>query len=188
MRSLEGASIRCGGAAKPTTKKERNMELGKKMQDAVNDQIKEELFSSYIYLSMAAYFESVNLPGFAHWMRVQSQEELQHALKFFDFVNERGGRVELKALDQPPVEYSGPTAVMEKTLEHEQYITGRIHALYSLAVEEKDYASFSTLQWFVDEQVEEEQNAGEILELLKTVGDKGQGLIMVDRKLAARGS
>ena len=164
------------------------MELGKKMQDAINDQIKEELFSSYIYLSMAAYFESVNLPGFAHWMRVQSQEELEHALKFFDFVNERGGRVELKALDQPPVEYSGPIAVMEKTLEHEQYITGRIHDLYSLAVEEKDYASFSTLQWFVDEQVEEEETAGGILELLKAVGDKGQGLFMVDRKLAARGS
>jgi ferritin len=164
------------------------MELGKKMQDAINDQIKEELFSSYIYLSMAAYFESVDLPGFAHWMRVQSREELDHALKFFDFVNERGGRVELKALDQPPVEYSGPIAVMEKTLEHEQYITSRIHDLYSLAVEEKDYASFSTLQWFVDEQVEEEETAGGILELLKAVGDKGQGLIMVDRKLAARGS
>jgi ferritin len=121
-------------------------------------------------------------------MRAQSQEELEHALKFFDFVNERGGRVELKALDQPPVEFESPTAVMEMTLEHEQYITGRIHDLYALAVEEKDYASFSTLQWFIDEQVEEEETAGGILELLKAVGDKGQGLFMVDRKLAARGS
>lgn len=164
------------------------MELGKKMQDAINEQIKEELFSSYIYLSMAAYFESVNLPGSAHWMRVQSAEELEHALKFFGYVHERGGRVQLQALDQPPLEFSGPTAVFEKTLEHEQYITGRIHDLYSLAIEEKDYASFSVLQWFVDEQVEEEQSASEILELLKMVGDKGQGLVMLDRKLAQRGS
>jgi ferritin len=163
------------------------MELGKKMQDALNAQIREELFSSYIYLSMAAYCESINLPGFAHWMQAQSQEELEHAFKFYDYIHDRGGRVVLQALDQPEIEYDGPTGVFEKTLDHEKYITGRIHDLYSLAVEEKDYASLSFLQWFVDEQVEEEKNATEILDLLKVVGDEGQGLIMLDRQLAQRG-
>jgi ferritin len=163
------------------------MELSKKMQDALNEQIKEELYSSYIYLAMAAYCESINLPGFAHWMRGQSQEELEHAMKFYGYVHDRGGVVVLQALDQPPATYAGPTDVFEKTLEHEQYITGRIHNLYTLAVEEKDYASLGILQWFVDEQVEEEQSATEILELLRMVGDKGQGLIMLDRQLARRG-
>ncbi len=163
------------------------MELSKKMQDAINEQIREELASSYIYLSMAAYCESVNLPGFAHWMRLQSQEELEHAMKFYDYINERGGRVVLQAIPEPPIEFAGPTPVFEKTLEHEQYITGRIHKLYGMATEEKDYASLGILQWFVDEQVEEEKNAGEILELLKMVGEKGQGLVMIDRHLASRG-
>jgi ferritin len=163
------------------------MELAKKMQDALNGQIKEELFSSYIYLSMAAYCEANNLPGFAHWMRVQSQEELDHALKFYGFINDRGGRVVLQALDQPPIEFKSATDVFTQTLQHEQYITGKIHDLYALAVEEKDYASQILLQWFVDEQVEEEKNAGEILSTLKMIGDKGQGLIMLDRQLARRG-
>ncbi len=163
------------------------MELIKKMQDALNQQIREELASSYIYLSMAAYCESINLSGFAHWMRVQSQEELEHAMKFYDYVHERGGRVVLQAIAEPPTEFEGPVAVFEKTLKHEQYITGRIHTLYGMAVDEKDYASLSVLQWFVDEQVEEEKNANEILALLKLVGDKGQGLIMLDRQLANRG-
>ncbi len=162
------------------------MELSKKMQDALNEQIREELASSYIYLSMAAYCESINLPGFAHWMRLQSQEELEHAMKFFEYIGDRGGRVMLQAIAQPPVEFEGPTAVFQKTLEHEQYITGRIHKLYGMATEEKDYASLGLLQWFVDEQVEEEKNATAILELLKMAGDKGQGLIMLDRHLASR--
>jgi ferritin len=162
------------------------MDLTRKMQDALNAQIKEELFSSYIYLSMAAYCEATNLPGFAHWMRAQSQEELEHAMKFYEFINDRGGRVVFQALDQPPVEFEGPTAVFKKTLEHEQYITGKIHDLYALAVEEKDYAAQVFLQWFVKEQVEEEQSAGEILEMLKMIGDKGQGLILLDRQLAQR--
>jgi ferritin len=162
------------------------MELSKKMQDALNAQIKEELYSSYIYLSMSAYCEANNLPGFAHWMRAQSQEELEHALKFYDFINDRGGRVVFQALDQPPIEFEGPTDVFEQTLEHEQFITGKIHDLYALAVEEKDYASQILLQWFVEEQVEEEKSATEILELLKMIGDKGQGLVMLDRQLARR--
>ena len=163
------------------------MELSKKMQDALNEQIREELASSYIYLSMAAYFESINLPGCAHWMRVQTQEELNHAMKFYDYVHGRGGRVLLQALPQPAAEFTGPAAVFQETLKHEQYITGRIHTLYGLAVEDKDYASQGFLQWFVNEQVEEEKNASEILSLLKMAGDKGQGLIMLDRHLASRG-
>jgi ferritin len=163
------------------------MELGKKMQDALNAQIKEELFSSYIYLSMSAYCEASNLPGFAHWMRVQSQEELEHAMKFYEFINDRGGRVVFQALDQPPVEFKSPTDVFEQTLAHEHYITGKIHDLYALAADEKDYAGQILLQWFVEEQVEEEKNASEILAMLKMIGDKGQGLIMLDRHLASRG-
>jgi ferritin len=163
------------------------MELSKKMQDALNKQINEELASAYIYLSMAAYFESINLGGFAHWMQMQSNEEMEHAMKFYGFIHDRGGRVVLEAIAQPPVEFDGPTAVFEKTLEHEQYISSCIEKLYALAVAENDYASLSTLQWFVDEQVEEEKTAGDILEMLKMIGEKGQGLIMLDRQLAGRG-
>jgi ferritin len=163
------------------------MELSKKMQDALNEQIREELASAYIYLAMAAYCESINLKGFAHWMQEQSNEEMEHAMKFYGYIHERGGRVELKAIDQPPIEFEGPLDVFEKTLAHEQYITDCIHKLYGQAVEEKDYASLGILQWFVDEQVEEESSATEILELLKRIGEKGQGLIMLDRQLAQRG-
>ena len=163
------------------------MELSKKMQDALNEQIKEEMASAYIYLSMAAYCESINLSGFARWMQAQSNEELAHAMKFYGYIHERGGRVVFEALEQPPVEFAGPVDVFEKTLAHEQYITGRIHKLYAMAAEENDYASLGILQWFVDEQVEEEKTAGDILEMLKMVGDKGHGLIMLDRQLAQRG-
>jgi ferritin len=163
------------------------MELSKKMQESLNAQIKEELFSSYIYLSMAAYCEANNLPGFAHWMRVQSNEELEHGMKFYDHICDRGGRVTLQAIEQPPVEFKSATDIMEQTLAHEQYITNKIHNLYGQAVEEKDYASQIMLQWFVEEQVEEEKNATEILAILKMIGDKGQGLIMLDRQLARRG-
>jgi ferritin len=162
------------------------MELSKKMQGAINDQIREEMASAYIYLSMAAYFESINLSGFASWMEKQSQEELKHAMKFYGHVYERGGRVIFQTLEQPPAEFDGPVDVFTKTLAHEQYITGRIHDLYAMAVEEKDYASLGLLQWFVDEQVEEEETAGKILDTLKLIGDKGQGLFMLDRQLAER--
>jgi ferritin len=163
------------------------MELSKKMQETLNAQIKEEIFSSYIYLSMAAYCEANDLPGFAHWMQIQSTEELEHAMKFYAYIHDRGGRVTLQAIDQPPVDFKSATDVMEQTLAHEQFITNKIHTLYAQAVEEKDYASQIMLQWFVDEQVEEEKNASEILAMLKMVGDKGQGLIMIDRQLAQRG-
>ena len=162
------------------------MELSKAMQDALNEQIREELASAYIYLSMAAYCESINLRGFAHWMQAQSNEEMAHAMKFYGYVHERGGRVVLEALEQPPIEFEGAVDVFEKTLAHEQYITSRIHKLYAMAAEENDYASLSILQWFIDEQVEEESSAGEILDILKMIGDKGQALFMLDRQLAAR--
>jgi len=164
------------------------MEISTKMQDALNRQINEELASAYIYLSMAAYLESLSLPGFAHWMRVQTQEELAHALKFFDYITERGGRVVLEGIATPPAEYAGPADVFEKALAHERHITGCIHDLYGLAMGEKDYASLGMLQWFVGEQVEEEAHAGQIVETLRRVGDKGQALVMLDRQLAARGA
>jgi ferritin len=162
--------------------------LNKTMQDALNEQIKNELYSAYIYLSMSAYFEDSNLPGFAHWMRVQAQEEVEHAMRFYSFINERGGRVILQAIDQPPIEFESPLDVFERTLEHEQLVTGMIHQLYALAVQEKDYASQVFLQWFVTEQVEEEDSATQIMETLKLIGDKRQVLLMLDRELGARGA
>jgi ferritin len=161
--------------------------LGKKLQSAINEQIKHELYSGYLYLAMSAYFEAGNLPGFARWMRLQAAEEQEHALKFFDFVNERGGRVELQAIDQPPVEFQLPLAVFEQVLEHEKKVTGLINKLYELALGEKDYPAQVMLQWFIEEQVEEEANATRIVETLKMVGEKGQALVMLDRQLGARG-
>jgi ferritin len=162
--------------------------LSKALQDAINEQIKNELYSAYLYLAMAAYSEASNLPGFAHWLRAQSEEEVEHAMKFFDFVNERGGRVVLHAIDQPPVEFESPVKIFEETLNHERKVTGMIHRLYELALEEKDYPAQVMLHWFIDEQVEEESNATQILDTLKMIGDKGQALVMFDRELARRGS
>ena len=162
--------------------------LSKTIQDAMNEQIKNELYSAYLYLSMSAYCEAANLPGFAHWMRVQAQEEVAHAMKFYDFIYERGGRVVLQAIDQPPVEFQSPLNVFEQTLEHEQKVTALIHDLYTLAVQEKDYASQAFLQWFVTEQVEEEASATQIVETLKMIGDKGHALLMLDRELGKRGA
>ena len=162
--------------------------LSKTIQDAMNEQMKNELYSAYLYLSMSAYCEAANLPGFAHWMRVQAQEEVSHAMKFYDFIYERGGRVVLQAIDQPPVEFQSPLHVFEQTLEHEQKVTGMIHDLYGLAAQEKDYASQAFLQWFVTEQVEEEGSATQIVETLKMIGDKGQALVMLDRELGKRGA
>ncbi len=156
------------------------------MQDAINVQIRDELYSAYLYLSMAAYFESASLPGFASWMRIQSQEEVTHAMKLFDFVNERGGRVTLHAIEQPPLEFESPRAVFETTYEHEQKVTGLIHNLYEVALEEKDYAAQVMLHWFIDEQVEEEDGVSQILDVLERVADNDQGLLMLDRELGRR--
>lgn len=160
--------------------------LSQKMQDTMNEQIKNELYSAYLYLSMSAYCESINMPGFAHWMRLQAEEETEHAMKFYAFMHERGNRVLLQAIEQPPTEFESPLAIFEMTMEHEQKVTAMINNLYALAVEEKDYASQSFLQWFVDEQVEEESSADEILQMLKVIGDKVQALFMLDRELGRR--
>ncbi len=160
--------------------------LSKTLLDEMNEQIKHELYSAYLYLAMSAQSEAMNLPGFAHWMRLQAQEEVGHAMRFYNFIHDRGGRVVLQAIDQPPVEFASPLAMFEQTLEHEQKVTARIHHIYSLAVQEKDFASQSFLDWFVDEQVEEEKSASQILETLKMIGDKGHALVMLDRELGKR--
>ena len=160
--------------------------LGEKLQDAINDQMNAELYSSYLYLSMSAYFQSVNLAGFAIWMRIQAQEELVHVMKFYDYVNERGGRVTLKAVDAPPTEWKSPLAAFEHAYEHEQMVTGRINDLVNLAIDERDHATNGFLQWFVTEQVEEEASADGVVQKLKLVGADGGGMFMVDRELGQR--
>jgi len=160
--------------------------LSKVMQDKINEQIKNELYSAYLYLSMSAHFEAANLSGFAHWMRLQSQEEVSHAMKFFDFVNNRNSRVVLQAIDQPPVEFESPLDIFEQTLEHERKVTAMIGRLYKLALEESDYSTQVTLQWFIEEQVEEEASAERIVGMLQMIGDETQSLIMLDRELGQR--
>ena len=161
--------------------------LSKAMQDAINEQIKNELYSAYLYLAMSAYSEANGMPGIAQWLRVQSQEEVSHAMKFFDFVNERGGRVVLHAIDQPPADFESPVQIFEATLEHERKVTAMIHRLYEIALQEKDYPAQVMLHWFIDEQVEEESTAGQILDTLKMIGDKGYALVALDRELGKRG-
>lgn len=160
--------------------------LNKRMEEALNKQINAELFSAYLYTSMAAYFESEGLPGFANWMRVQFQEEQFHGFRFFDWVCERGGRVLLTAIDGPETAWENAVDVFEATLKHEQHVTSLINNLMSIAIEEKDYATVNFLQWFINEQVEEEATAARILDELKMVGGNGQGMLMLDRELGAR--
>ena len=158
----------------------------KKMESALNDQVNAELFSSYLYLSMSAWFIRKNLPGFAHWLYIQTQEEAAHAMLFFNHINERGGKAELKAIAQPEIEWDDPIKVFEAVLAHEQKVNGLIYNLVDIAIQEKDHATNNKLQWFVAEQVEEEANANEILEQLRIVEGKGQGLLLLDRELKAR--
>jgi ferritin len=162
--------------------------FNKAVQNAINEQIKHEFYSAYLYLAMSGYCETINLPGFAHWMRVQYQEELVHALKFFDFVNDREGSVELQAIEQPPSEFQSPLDVFQQSLEHERKISSLIHKLYELAVKEKDYPTQTLLQWFITEQVEEEKSASQVVEQLKMIGNDGGALLLLDRELGARGS
>jgi ferritin len=156
------------------------------MQEALNKQINAEIYSAYLYLSMSAHFQSVNLAGFANWMRVQWQEELAHALKFYDYVNERGGRVVLQPVEAPPSAWDSPLALFEHVHQHEQKVTGMINKLVDLAVEIRDHATNNVLQWFVAEQVEEEASADEVVQKLKLVGDDPSALFMIDRELAQR--
>jgi ferritin len=160
--------------------------MDKEMQEALNKQLNAEIYSAYLYLSMSAYFHSINLDGFANWMRVQWQEELAHGLKFYDYVNERGGRVTLQPVEAPPSQWDSPLAVFENVYRHEQKVTGMINKLVDLAVETRDHATNNFLQWFVSEQVEEEASADEVLQKLNLVGDDASGLFMVDRELAQR--
>ena len=160
--------------------------MNEKIQEAFNDQINAELYSSYLYLSMAAYFASVNLPGFAHWMKCQAQEEVVHAMKFYDYMNERGGNVVLSAIEGPPTSWASPLNAFEEAYAHEQKVTGLINGLVDLAIEEKDHASNNFLQWFVAEQVEEEDTADGVVQSLKLAGTQGGGLFMIDRELGKR--
>jgi ferritin len=160
--------------------------LSEKMQQALNDQINAELYSSYLYLSMQAYFESVNLHGFANWMKAQTQEELMHAVKIYDFVNERNGRVLLKAIDKPPTDWKSPLDVFEQVFKHEQKVTALINNLVNRAADEKDHATVSFLQWFVNEQVEEEASADAVRQQLKLMEAAPGGLFMLDKELAQR--
>jgi ferritin len=158
----------------------------KKIEAALNKQLNAELYSSYLYLSMSAYFQSINLPGFANWMRVQTQEELVHAMKFYDFINERGGRVTLQKIDFPPTKWASPLNAFESAYKHEQKVTGLINDLVNLAVGEKDHATNIFLQWFVTEQVEEEASADEVVQKLKLVGKDSGGLFMLDGEMGQR--
>jgi len=160
--------------------------LSPKMEKALNDQINAEMFSAYLYLAMVAYFQDKNLSGFANWMTVQNQEETFHAMKFFKYVAERGGRVTLGAIDKPQFEWESPLAAMEAAQKHEAYITGRINDLMNLAIKEKDHASVNFLNWFVAEQVEEEDSVNEVVQKLRMVGEGGGGLFMMDRDMATR--
>ncbi len=161
--------------------------IGKAMQDAMNEQINKELYSSYLYLSMAAYFEDKNLMGFAHWMRLQADEEREHAMKFYDFILDRGGRVYLKGIDGPKTDWKSNLEVAEEVAAHEGKVTGSINDLYALALKENDYASQVMLQWFISEQVEEEKNAAELVAKLKLIEDKGTAVLMLDHRLSKRG-
>ncbi|NTW13262.1 MAG: ferritin [Anaerolineales bacterium] len=160
--------------------------IGKPMQDAMNEQINKELYSSYLYLSMAAYFEDKNLSGFANWMRVQADEEREHAMKFYDFILERGGRVSLKAIDAPKTDWTSSLEVAEEVAAHEAKVTASIHALYELALKEKDYPTQVMLQWFISEQVEEEKNAAEIVANLKLIEERGTAVFVLDKQLGKR--
>ena len=153
---------------------------------AFNAQIRHELDSAYIYLAMSAHFEAANLPGFARWMRLQAREELGHAMKLFDHVTVRGGRVTLQAIAQPPAEFGSPLSVFETALSHERKVTGLIEQLYETAAASKDHAAQIELQWFITEQVEEEKSAGDVVQQLRMVGDNPAALLMLDRQLGSR--
>lgn len=160
--------------------------LSKTLQDAINIQLNKELASEYIYLSMAAYMKSLDLDGFANFFTVQVLEERMHAMKFYDFLLDRGGTVVLKEIASPNADYRNVIDVFEKTLEHEIFITKSINELMDKAMKENDHALISFLKWFVDEQVEEEASVSRILSRLKIIGGEGQGLLMMDAELAQR--
>ena len=160
--------------------------INKKMLAAINDQINYELYSGYLYLSMSAWYASINLPGCANWMRVQEQEERFHALKFYDYVIARGGEVKLSAIEGPPVSWSKTVDPFKDGYAHEVKVTARINNLKALAMDEKDFATVTFLDWYVTEQVEEEMNADNIIKQFDLIGDDRSALFMLDRELATR--
>ena len=163
--------------------------LKQETNEALNDQLQLEFASAYLYLGMAAHFAEASLRGFAHWMRLQYEEEEQHALKFFDYITQRGGRVALQSIEAPSVsgpEYGSPLEVFERALAHERHVTERIHALYARAQEARDYPTLTFLQWFVTEQVEEESTVQEIVDRLRLAGGNSTALLFLDRELASR--
>lgn len=162
------------------------MSLNSKIEEALNQQIQSEFYSSYVYLSMSGYSDSQNLPGFASWMRAQSEEERGHAMRLFDYVQNRGGRVRLASIAQPQLDFESPRVMFEEALRQEQSVTRTIHGLYRLAQEEQDYPTEVELQWFVQEQVEEEKTIHDILAQLAMIGDQPAALVMLDHRLGGR--
>jgi len=160
--------------------------ISDKLLDALNEQMKNEFFSAYLYMAMAGYFEDEDLPGIASWMRVQALEEMTHGEKFFNFIAEAGGRIDLRGFDKPQNEYSSPLAAFEYGLEHEKFVTASIHNLVKIAREENCYPADTMLQWFVTEQVEEEASFSLIVRKLERIGDDGNGLLRLDEELGAR--
>ncbi len=160
--------------------------MNEKIRNALNGQINAELYSSYLYLSMASYLKRLTLDGFANWMEIQALEEMTHAMKFFNFVNERGGKVDLKTIEGPPTSWDSPLSAFEAVYKHEVKVTGLIYDLVNLATEEKDHATSNFLQWFITEQVKEETTADGIVQKLKLVGGEGGGLYLMDQELAQR--
>jgi len=160
--------------------------INKKVEKAINKQINAEMWSGYLYLSMSSYFESIGLSGFANWMWTQAREEMTHAMRLYSHVIERGGRVIFDAIEKVPNEWKSPQHVFEETYMHEKKVTGLIENLVDIAEKEKDRATYNMLQWFIDEQVEEEASADEILQKLKLIGKNGNGLFMIDRELSQR--
>ncbi len=160
--------------------------LSQSLQDALNEQVKNEFYSAHVYLAMSSWFDDKALPGFANWMRVQYSEELIHGLKIFDFINDRDGRALVYGFDTPPSQWQSPLNVFEESYQHEQKVTAMINNLYALAVKENDYPTIVLLQWFISEQVEEEKNAKLIVDQLKFAGDSSSALLILDREMGAR--
>lgn len=160
--------------------------LSQKLQDAINAQINKELYSEFFYFAMAAYFESEGLKGFANFFKVQVEEERFHSMKFFNYMNERGAKVIMDAIAAPPQEFKSALDVFEQAYKHEQFVTKSINDLMALAMAENDFATISFLNWYVDEQVEEEATMDDIVNQLKFIGDNGYGLLMLDKELGSR--
>ncbi len=160
--------------------------LTEKMESALNQQVNAEFYSGYLYLAMSAYFAGKSLDGFASWMRAQALEELTHGMKIYDFIHQRGGTVTLTAVEGPKTDWESPLAAFEEALAHEKKVTAMINDLVDIATEQKDHATNVFLQWFVSEQVEEEENVGGVVEKLKLMGEARGGLFMMDRELGSR--